>query len=137
MSDIFISEEPIELHSDQAAGKPVCPVCGREAPDGLVPFETLLESLRVIFAANAPVGVDKVCTRCIEMFERARIQLEEDYAVFEQGGNVLSTPLRMDADERFTGRGITMAFLDSGFYPHPDLTKPDNRILAYHSIVAA
>jgi serine protease AprX len=40
----------------------------------------------------------------------------------------------MDADERFTGRGVTMAFLDSGFYAHPDLTEPANRILAYHSI---
>ena len=27
-----------------------------------------------------------------------------------------------------------MAFLDSGFYAHDDLTKPDNRIVAYHSI---
>src|ERR1044071_9407573 len=33
--------------------------------------------------------------------------------------------------------GVTIAFLDSGFYPHPDLIKPHNRILAYHSIVAA
>src|SRR3712207_4215804 len=41
----------------------------------------------------------------------------------------------MDADERFTGRGVTIAFLDSGFYAHPDLTTPDNRILAYHNIV--
>jgi len=28
----------------------------------------------------------------------------------------LPTPLRLDADERFRGRGITIAFLDSGFY---------------------
>jgi serine protease AprX len=40
----------------------------------------------------------------------------------------------MDADERFTGRGVTIAFLDSGFYAHDDLTKPENRIAAYHSI---
>jgi serine protease AprX len=40
----------------------------------------------------------------------------------------------MDADERFTGKGVTIAFLDSGFYAHDDLTKPDNRIVAYHSI---
>jgi serine protease AprX len=32
---------------------------------------------------------------------------------------------------------VTIAFLDSGFYAHPDLTTPDNRILAYHSIFAA
>ena len=40
----------------------------------------------------------------------------------------------MDADERYTGRGVTIAFLDSGFYAHKDLTEPKNRIVAYHSI---
>jgi serine protease AprX len=29
---------------------------------------------------------------------------------------------------------VTVAFLDSGFYAHPDLIEPTNRILAYHSI---
>ena len=48
----------------------------------------------------------------------------------------LPVPVRMDADERYTGRGVTIAFLDSGFYAHKDLTKPDNRILAYHNIFA-
>lgn len=27
-----------------------------------------------------------------------------------------------------------MAFLDSGFYPHPDLLEPESRILAYHDL---
>jgi serine protease AprX len=49
----------------------------------------------------------------------------------------LPVPLRMDADERFTGRGVTIAFLDSGFYAHKDLVEPVNRIVAYHSIFAA
>jgi serine protease AprX len=139
MSDVIISTEPTTLHSDQAAGRPVCPVCGREAPDGLVPFVSVSEGLQVIIAANAPAGVplSEVCPRCVELFERARVQLEAHSVIFEQGGHVLSTPLRMDADERFTGRGVTVAFLDSGFYPHPDLTTPENRILAYHSLVAA
>lgn len=48
----------------------------------------------------------------------------------------LPVPARMDADERFTGRGVTMAFLDSGFYAHKDLTEPVNRIVAYHNIFA-
>jgi len=48
----------------------------------------------------------------------------------------LPVPVRMDADELYTGRGITIAFLDSGFYAHKDLTKPVNRILAYHNIFA-
>ncbi|MDQ3819880.1 MAG: S8 family serine peptidase [Acidobacteriota bacterium] len=137
MSDATISGEAITLHSDQAAGRMVCPVCGREAFDGLLPFDSLSDDLKVIVAANAPEGVYEVCKRCVDMFERARVQLEEDSVIFEQGGHVLSTPLRMDADERFTGRNVTIAFLDSGFYAHPDLTKPRNRILAYHSLVAA
>ncbi len=40
----------------------------------------------------------------------------------------LPTPLRMHADPRFTGRGVTMALVDAAFYPHPDLTRPRNRI---------
>jgi serine protease AprX len=139
MAEELISLEPSELHSNRAAGHPVCPVCGREATDGLAPLAALPKELQVIVAANAPAGVvvGEVCPRCVEMFERARVQLQTDAAIFEQGGHVLSTPLRMDADDRFTGRGITIAFLDSGFYRHPDLTTPENRILAYHSIVAA
>jgi len=46
----------------------------------------------------------------------------------------LPVPVRMDADERYTGRGVTIAFLDSGFYAHKDLTAPANRIVAYHNI---
>ncbi|MBK6588659.1 MAG: S8 family serine peptidase [Acidobacteria bacterium] len=53
----------------------------------------------------------------------------------KDGSHVLSTPLRLDADERFTGKGVTIAFLDSGFYPHVDLTTPRNRILAYRSLI--
>lgn len=44
---------------------------------------------------------------------------------------VLPTPLRMNASARFTGKGIAIAFLDSGFYPHPDLTQPENRVLCF------
>jgi len=49
----------------------------------------------------------------------------------------LPVPVRMDADQRYTGVGVTIAFLDSGFYAHEDLIKPNNRILAYHSIFPA
>lgn len=121
-----------------AAGHPVCPVCGREASDGRVPLVSLAEDLQVMIAANAPADavVAEVCPRCVELFERAKIQIQSDAAIFEQGGHVLSTPLRLDADDRFTGRGVTIAFLDSGFYAHVDLTTPHNRILAYHSLAA-
>ena len=37
----------------------------------------------------------------------------------------------MRADPRYTAKGVTVAVLDSGFYPHPDLTEPVNRIRAW------
>ncbi|HEY7514958.1 MAG TPA: S8 family serine peptidase, partial [Vicinamibacteria bacterium] len=40
-------------------------------------------------------------------------------------------PVRLFADERYTGRGVTIAFLDSGFYAHPDLVRPRDRIVRY------
>lgn len=38
---------------------------------------------------------------------------------------------KLKADPRFTGSGVRIAFLDSGFYPHPDIS---NRIIAFHDI---
>ncbi len=47
---------------------------------------------------------------------------------------VIPVAERLGADTTLAGRGITIAFLDSGFYPHPDLIRPHNRILAYHDV---
>jgi serine protease AprX len=47
---------------------------------------------------------------------------------------VIPTADRLDADPRFTGRGVTIAFLDSGFHQHPDLVEPNNRVVAFHDI---
>ena len=42
---------------------------------------------------------------------------------------VPSTSRRLDADPGPVGRGVTIAFLDSGFYPHADLA---GRVAAFH-----
>ena len=57
--------------------------------------------------------------------------------ITETTEQALPVPTRMDADERYTGKGVTIAFLDSGFYAHKDLTEPVNRIVAYHNIFAS
>jgi serine protease AprX len=49
----------------------------------------------------------------------------------EAAFGALPTPLRMHADPRYTGRGVTVALIDAGFYPHPDLVQPLNRIKAW------
>jgi serine protease AprX len=116
----------------------VCPVCDRFVQGKLYSIAALPEGLQSIIIPNAAMAdAGQVCGSCVELFDRAQRQIESHAAVFEQNDFVLPTPLRMDADERFSGRGVTIAFLDSGFYAHPDLTTPNNRILAYHSIFAA
>jgi serine protease AprX len=47
---------------------------------------------------------------------------------------VIPTAERLNVDPRFTGRGVTIAFLDSGFYRHPDLIAPRDRIAAFHDV---
>jgi serine protease AprX len=44
---------------------------------------------------------------------------------------ILSIPERLQAHPKFAGRGVCIGFVDSGFYPHPDLTRPRRRIKAY------
>jgi len=123
------------LIDEQAALVQVCSVCDRIADGKLISVATLPREIRTILESNA-APAEEVCVRCIELFNRAQRQIDSHATVFQQNDFVLPTPLRMDADERFTGRGVTIAFLDSGFYSHPDLTQPRNRIVAYHSIFA-
>lgn len=129
-----VSQEKIQ---SILAGEIVCPVCSRETRNEFVPMLVLEDELRNLIAANAPDTADfqAVCARCVRLFERAKNQIKTDAAMQKDGSHVLSTPLRLDADQRFTGKGVTMAFLDSGFYPHVDLTTPNNRILAYRNLL--
>jgi serine protease AprX len=47
---------------------------------------------------------------------------------------VIPTTVRLNANPQYAGKGVTMAFLDSGFYPHPDLVTPINRVIAYKDL---
>jgi len=123
------------LIDEQSVLEQICSVCDRTARGKLIPVATLPQNIRTILESNT-AAADEVCVACIELFNRAQRQIDSHATVFEQNDFVLPTPLRMDADERFTGGDVTIAFLDSGFYSHPDLTQPRNRIVAYHSIFA-
>src|SRR3954465_10094881 len=129
---------PIARHhnsADMAAGDTVCPVCSREARGEFVTLSALDVDLANLIKANAPDKreVNAACVRCLRLFERAKVQIIADAPAPKEGSHFLSPPLRLDADDRFTGKGVTIAFLDSGFYPHVDLTTPANRIIVYHS----
>ena len=126
-----------KTRADIAAGGNTCPVCSRETRDEFVPLIVLEERLQKLVRANSPDRneFEAVCARCVRLFERAQDQIVKDAALQKDGSHVLSTPLRLDAVESFTGKGVTIAFLDSGFYPHPDLTTPENRIIAYRNML--
>ena len=130
-----MSDSPSLLEDTSEIGQ-VCSVCDRMSRGEMISIDALPSNIRRIVESNA-TNIEEFCSRCHEIFQRAHRQIASHAAIFEQNAFVLPTPLRMDADDRFTGRGVTMAFLDSGFYDHRDLTEPRNRILAYHSIFAA
>ena len=48
--------------------------------------------------------------------------------------NVGPLASRLATNSEYTGRGITIAFIDSGFHAHPDLTEPRNRVLVHYDV---
>lgn len=103
-----------------------CPLCRQEA--GLLQID--LES-EAIVAANVPGWLPgtPVCSECARRFIHARVYLKTHGAPGLPP--ILPTPVRLGASDRLRGRGVTIAFLDAGFFAHPDLTTPHDRIRAY------
>ncbi len=114
-----------------------CAVCSRSLVGGAAALDDIDPMVAEVIRANSVDGerLGSACARCVGLFDRAAAHIRREAAVRNDGSNVLSTVLRLDAAEEFTGAGVTIAFLDSGFYPHPDLTQPRNRIVAYKSLL--
>jgi serine protease AprX len=116
-----------------------CPVCRREVDASqLADPASVDESLHPLLAVNMHRWEPgkQICFDCIRRYSNLRDELSASFPQFaEQKLKVLPTPMRLDAPEQLRGRGITIAFLDSGFYAHPDLVRPRNRILKYVNLV--
>ena len=123
------------MNSDNA----YCQVCRREVdPRMIAGSDEVDESLHPLLAVNMHSWEPgkQICIECIYRYSRLRDELSAAFPQFaEQELKVVPTPMRLDAPEEFRGRGTTIAFLDSGFYAHPDLSKPRNRILKYANLV--
>ena len=119
---------------EEKSPAPSCDFCGRERDPQSLATPASAE-LKGMARANLPSKESPaLCPQCLELLKRAKAQVDSHLSVFDQNDHVLPTPLRMDAHEAFTGRGVTIAFLDSGFFAHEDLSKPQDRIVAYHNI---
>ncbi len=116
-----------------------CAVCLRDFEQDYIALpEEIDDSIKPLLTVHThgwEPGKD-ICKECLPRFIRVRDQLASafpDYAGQEL--KVLPTPMRLDAPDEYRGRGVTIAFLDAGFYAHPDLTEPENRILKYVNMV--
>ncbi len=117
----------------------VCPLCGDQVDKLLYRYHIDNEKfvLEKIKEHNPGWSVnDGACSRCVDYYHTEVViqqrMLPEvgPYFPVKSADDfiILPTPLRLDADARFTGKGVTICFIDSGFYPHPDLTAHGNRI---------
>jgi serine protease AprX len=122
-----------------------CPLCRRPLDPALLAIKLKIEDhIARILREDHPdwKPEDGACPECVhEAVEKAiearsptslQAELLTPFPVYSRDEKqLLPTPIRVHANPNFTGRNVTVAFLDSGFYPHPDLVRPKNRILCY------
>lgn len=126
--------EPSKTEAGRGA-RSVCPVCRQGAPPvGLLTAAALSDEIAMLVAVNMPGWRRELglCPGCVRRFAKAHAYLVAHYPRFARSIHpILPTALRLGALERYRGRGVTIAFLDSGFYAHPDLVEGKDRILKY------
>ena len=117
-----------------------CPFCRTDLGPGGVPRAQHLDpEVLLLVLANNPWWRPEagLCAPCAAGFATAFAEAQAHHPGFARGGvPILPTPVRLGASESHAGRGVTIAFLDSGFYAHPDLVKPRDRILRYVDVNA-
>ena len=117
----------------------ICPLC-HDAVDKLI-YRFHIDNERIVIekikSEHPSWSVDDgICSRCIDYYhveiirEQRLLPAIGPYFPIKSADDfvILPTGLRLDADPRYTGKGITICFIDSGFSLHPDLVKSRNRI---------
>jgi serine protease AprX len=119
--------------------KITCPLCNDVVDELLYRFHINSEKAVIDkIKLNNPgwAEQDGICSRCIDYYN---VEIIRDQKMLPEIGPffpvkcaddfvILPTALRVDANPKYTGKGVTICFIDSGFYPHPDLVKNKNRI---------
>ena len=116
-----------------------CPLCGDAVNKLLYTFhveneKVVLEKIKTINPGWAED--DGICSRCVDYYQ-TQLVLKKNILP-ETGPHfsvkspddfvILPTTLRMNADPRFSGKGVTICFIDSGFYLHDDIMASSNRV---------
>jgi serine protease AprX len=118
-----------------------CPLCGDQVDRLIYRFHIDSEQEvigRIKKDHDDWVETSGACSRCVDYYHT---EVVINQRILPEAGPhfpiksvddfiILPTPLRLDADPHYTGKGITICFIDSGFYVHDDLTKTKQRIKA-------
>jgi serine protease AprX len=108
-----------------------CPVCELYHPNLIHCFNPsyeadIIESINNYLPEWKPA--DGICNRCFDEFEaityhayRGMEKSVEDFKLKYLDFYILPIPERLNGDESFTGKGVSICFIDSGFYLHPDI----------------
>ena len=130
---------------DIASGECLCALCGAPAATTDLAEASWLPSAAIDMLEQRHPGWELAHGACPACVQRALLEVliargeqKPDDQVSAAGPftpevayGVLPTHMRLHVDSRYQGRGVTLALVDSGFYPHPDLTTPRNRIRAW------
>lgn len=119
----------------------ICPLCGDKVERLVYRFHIENEQEvigRIKKDHDDWVETTGACSRCVDYYHT---EVVINQRILPEAGPqfpvksvddfiILPTPLRLDADPHYTGKGITICLIDSGFYLHDDLIKTKNRIKA-------
>jgi serine protease AprX len=122
-----------------------CPTCQRPAPPAVLAEASWLTEEAEARLALRKAGwrrADGACPACVQqalletLLQKGEAALHESVQEAwpldpEAAFGAIPTPLRLHADPRFTGAGVTIALVDAAFHPHPDLVRPLCRIRAW------
>lgn len=117
----------------------ICPVCNDAVDKLLFRFHVESEKLVINRIKEQNPGwaeQDGICSRCVDyyhteivMHQRMLPEVGPYFPVKSPDDFIiLPSALRLDADVRYTGKGVTICFIDSGFYLHDDFIKTRNRV---------
>lgn len=100
-----------------------------EANEGRVHREMRLVPSVVVEVPYSAVQYMVLSPHVRKIWYDVRVRVLLDIAVPTVGGAKAH-------DLGFTGKDITVAVIDTGIFPHPDLTYPENRIVAWHDLLS-
>jgi serine protease AprX len=142
MSD---TTQPLAVESTAREPLSACAICDRPAADALLAKAAALESVVASRIAATRPGWERsagVCPVCVQEALQIALRSDAPFSLESERAGVdpdalpeyhddlfvLSTPMRLQTWPHVTGRGVTVAFVDAGFFDHPDLVEPTDRI---------